>query len=628
MSALVATVNPIILPGCIYEYRAPHSPQGTLSGYFEDMETLYAAAAAWDGKIPGAYVTLNPTKPALLARACNRIGTRAKVTTSDPDILRRCFLLIDIDPVRPAGISSTDAEHEAALARITDVVTWLTHTHHWPAPILADSGNGAHALYRIELPNDDASRDLLKAVLEVLALKFNDGVVVIDTTMYNAGRITKLYGTLVMNGDDMPDRPHRRSAILMPPPELIVVTGEQLEEIATLRPADPKPTSTFNGHGFDVRAFIARHGLTVFREKPWNGGTVFDLESCSFNPDHQRSACIIQQANGALGFRCFHNSCRDYRWQDLRNKLEPHRTTHRPGSLTDQPCTGIWQRLSTIPPTLIQWLWPGKLATGKLNLLFGDPGLGKSLLSLDVACRVTTGAAWPDQSGTARQGDVILLSAEDTLSDVVRPRVDLMRGEPARIHTLSAVRVNEEQERRFSLITDLQILEAKIRAESAHLAIIDPLSSYMTKVKDANTEFDVRDVLDPVAALAERTGCCILSVMHPNKREGAKAIHRVLNAVAFVGAPRMVWAVGKDPDDPQHRRFFLPVKTNIVEEQSALAFSTKGGRITWETAPVPEEVTADSILNAGMAHADQRRLKRGRDCLAARGARRWTGPVR
>jgi hypothetical protein len=184
-------INPILLPGFIYEYRAPHGPQGTLSGYFDDRDKLYAATAEWDGKIPAAYLTLNPTKAALLARANNRIRTRAKTTTSDADILRRCFLLIDVDPVRPAEISSTDAEHDA-MARMTEVAAWLTHEHHWPAPILADSGNGAHALYRIDLPNDDASRDLLKAILEVLALKFNDAAVVIDTGMYNAGRITNL----------------------------------------------------------------------------------------------------------------------------------------------------------------------------------------------------------------------------------------------------------------------------------------------------------------------------------------------------------------------------------------------------------------------------------------------------
>jgi hypothetical protein len=142
---------------------------GTVSGYFDDRDTMVDAAARWSGKAPAVYVTLNPCAPALLARAANRLKDRAKQTSSDADIVQRRWLPLDFDPVRPAGISSTDAEHAAALQRAQDCRSWLQGLS-WPAPISADSGNGAHLLFRIDLPNDEASRTLVKRCLEAVAL--------------------------------------------------------------------------------------------------------------------------------------------------------------------------------------------------------------------------------------------------------------------------------------------------------------------------------------------------------------------------------------------------------------------------------------------------------------------------
>ena len=124
-----------------------------ISGYFTDAAELSAAAVRYSGQGQGIYVTLNPVAPALLARAANHVVTWAKHTTSDADILGRVWLPIDFDPVRPSGISSTDAEHTAALERAQACRAWLASLG-WPQPVYADSGNGAHLLYRIDLPND------------------------------------------------------------------------------------------------------------------------------------------------------------------------------------------------------------------------------------------------------------------------------------------------------------------------------------------------------------------------------------------------------------------------------------------------------------------------------------------
>ena len=203
-------------PGDVVELRCLNTHKGTISGYFNDFNKLAQEAAKLSGKVPAVYVTLNPVNPDLLARSANRIKAYARETTADKDILRRRWLPLDFDPVRPAGISSTDAEHEAALTRAREVREWL-RGQGWPEPILADSGNGAHLLYRIDLPNDEDAARLVKGCIEAIAFKFADERINVDLTPFNAARIWKLYGTLCCKGDNLPERPHRLARLLEVP---------------------------------------------------------------------------------------------------------------------------------------------------------------------------------------------------------------------------------------------------------------------------------------------------------------------------------------------------------------------------------------------------------------------------
>lgn len=232
------------LPGVI-EIRAPKARQGsrtgTAAGYFDNYEAAAKAAAALSGNAPGVYLTLNPVTPALLARYHNRLAPHADHTTGDAEIVRRRWLLLDFDPVRPAGISSSDAEHEAALERARRCRDGLT-SQSWPAPVYADSGNGAHLLYRIDLPNDDATKALLAALLKALANRFDDHRVQIDTGVFNASRISKLYGTPACKGDPLPDRPHRIARILEAPESPVLVDLEHLRALLPPPAAAPAPS--------------------------------------------------------------------------------------------------------------------------------------------------------------------------------------------------------------------------------------------------------------------------------------------------------------------------------------------------------------------------------------------------
>src|SRR5271157_253469 len=185
----------LLEPGTVVELRALGTRQGTVSGYFDDRATMAKAAARLSGKAEGIYFTLNPVNTVLLARASNHVKTYAKHTTNDSEILSRRWFPIDFDPVRPSGISATDAEHEAALEQARLCRDWL-RTQGWPDPVLADSGNGGHLLYRIELANDLANAELVKHCLQALALRFSDDQAIVDLSTYNAARIWKIYGTL------------------------------------------------------------------------------------------------------------------------------------------------------------------------------------------------------------------------------------------------------------------------------------------------------------------------------------------------------------------------------------------------------------------------------------------------
>jgi hypothetical protein len=218
-SEIRRALQAIVEPGQVVELRAlgvstsafprPH----TVSGYFDDMEKLAKAAASLS-KAKGIYFTPNPLDPAVFSRAANRLRVvdRHDPLTSDGDVLSRRWLLIDADPVRRSGISSTDEEHEAALARMRACHRWLQEQG-WPTGIEADSGNGGHLLCRIDLPNDDASRTLVQRCLEALAHRFDDAHVTIDRTVYNAARIWKFYGTMARKGDSTVGRPHRLSRL-------------------------------------------------------------------------------------------------------------------------------------------------------------------------------------------------------------------------------------------------------------------------------------------------------------------------------------------------------------------------------------------------------------------------------
>jgi hypothetical protein len=233
-------------------------------------------------------------------------------------------------------------------------------------------------------------------------------------------------------------------------------------------------------------------------------------------------------------------------------------------------------RLAGVKPERVDWLWPGYLPLGKVATLDGDPDLGKSVITLDLAARVSTGSPMPDGADPVK-GAVLLLSAEDGLADTIRPRLDAAGGDPDRVITITGVTDYDLDgkiiNRAVELPRDLPHVEQVITRAEVVLVVVDVLMAYLSGTVNAHRDQDVRRALHPLASMADRTGCCVLVIRHLNKSGGQHAIYRGGGSIGIVGASRAAFMVGADPDDSTGQtRVLAPVKTNLAERPPSLAY--------------------------------------------------------
>jgi hypothetical protein len=268
----------------------------------------------------------------------------------------------------------------------------------------------------------------------------------------------------------------------------------------------------------------------------------------------------------------------------------------------------ISRRAVDIEPRCIDFLWPGRLARGKHTAFAGEPGDGKSQLSVDVAATISKGSEWPCGEGRAPVGNVIIFNAEDGADDTIVPRLIACGADLERIHIVSAVLQEDGRGRRaFNLQADLVLLERKIREiGDVALVIIDPISSYMGKA-DSHKNSEVRGALEPVSEMAERMRVAILSITHFSKAGSAntnKALHRFIGSIAFVGAPRAAFAVIADADN-EGRILVLHAKNNMAPKPQGLAYrllqrivcdNIVASYVHWDAEPVT--ISADEALGA------------------------------
>jgi len=251
--------------------------------------------------------------------------------------------------------------------------------------------------------------------------------------------------------------------------------------------------------------------------------------------------------------------------------------------------------LADVQPREIAWLWPGLIPRGKLTVLCGDPGLGKSFLTLDLASRVSRGGPWPLGDETPDAGDeieppaespghapaaAIILNAEDDPADTIRPRLEAMGADLSRVIALDCIR---EASGRFSdfVIGENAAELRRVIAETpdAALVVIDPLSAYVGST-DSYNNAQVRAMLKPLADVAADTGVAVVLVTHLRKNGEGSAVHRAMGSLAFTAAARVVLAVTRHRDDAE-LRVLSCAKSNLAPDRLGYVYAVEDGRLVW-----------------------------------------------
>jgi putative DNA primase/helicase len=580
-------------------------------GHDLDMATQWVANHERGAR--GVYVLMNP-----LPADFPKDGPAA----NDKSILRRRFILIDVDSkTKPKDGNATNAE-KAKLRRVAErIITWLL-ARGWPRPILIDSGNGWHLLFRVDLPADDDG--LVHQCLETLANLFNDDDAEIDQKVANPSRITKLPGTVVRKGDHTNERPHRRAAVVDVPDEIKIVPRELLEALAAEVVEAPPERATYSS-GSSARAEIEARVRAYLAKVPpavsgQNGHDTTFGAACKivrgFDLDEETAFAFLWEWNLAC----------DPPWteRDLRHKIREARTKGREplGYLLDESRDDGFQRtshkrsknvdeteirspdlisFSDIEPLETEWLWAGRIPLGCITLLAGAPGQGKSYVTASMAGIITTGSNWPD-GDPCELGDVLFVTSEDDPARVTLPRLIAHGAVRNRCRLLKGVKVTSKNSDPFLVAFTLQhidiLREAAKRMPNLRLIVLDPIGSFIGGRVDSDKDNKVREVLQPLAALAQELNIAVVVVVHHRKSSGdGTADDKVLGSIGFVGLARSVLHVAPVDELDKDRRALVQGKTNFGQRCSSLEYRIQGTPATVKWSADPIDIGADELLS-------------------------------
>ena len=298
----------------------------TGSGYFTDAKTLIEAIKPYTDSY-NCYFTLNSINPACYGREQkDKIVLRPKNTTQDNEILIRNYVLIDLDPKRPSGVCSTKEESMKAYEKGKEVTKFLMGNGFYE-PLVVFSSSGIHLYLKCALINNEENTKLVKRFLNAISMLFSDDDVDCDTSVYNAARISRLIGSYSCKGaNNDVTRPQRKCRFLSIPDEIKVNEREYFVKIANMYPEEEQPSreNNYSVERFDLEAFLQKHNIEVTKVEQVAGGKKYVLKHCIFNHSHTgKDAVIFQRDSGQIAYHCFHASCQQYSWHDVRLMFEP-----------------------------------------------------------------------------------------------------------------------------------------------------------------------------------------------------------------------------------------------------------------------------------------------------------------
>ena len=262
----------------------------------------------------------------------------------------------------------------------------------------------------------------------------------------------------------------------------------------------------------------------------------------------------------------------------------------------------VVEQLCDVPQYAVEWLWPGRLPLRRMSLLAGDPGIGKSLVALDIAARVSSGAPWPDTPDVPREpANVLVFSMEDDLSDTIKPRLLRAGADSQRTFVVEGVYneppfENLQWKRRFRIREDIRSVKEMCKVfQPVRLIVFDPIAAYCGNGDGAAMSV-VHSMLAPLLETAAQFGIAVLCTTHLTRGSSGKAVYRAANRLAFTTAARAVWSIVRDAVVPE-KRLLVPVKLNLAPDVAGLAFRIDGdGKVAWEQEPV--QMSADRAMEA------------------------------
>lgn len=460
------------------------------------------------------------------------------------------FFVVDVDgEVGAASLRALEAECGALPATVESVT----------------GGGGRHLLFAY--PTDRAIGNKV-GVRPKLDVRGDGGYIVAPPSRHRSGR---MYAWAA-------GRAPAEIALATPPPWLVelcaaastcesrprgeVETTDDPRVVARARAYLLKLPSAVSGDGGHNRTFhvacVLAHGFGLAEDAAWS--LLAEYNARCVPPWTEKE--LQRKLSEAVGAKTRHahefGYLRDTGPRVAERRVETERTV-------------ITVSLADVEPEIVKWLWYGRIAYGKLTLLDGDPGLGKSTLALGIAAHVSTGKPLPDHVLPPEPpSGVVIMSVEDGLADTIRPRLDAAGADVKRIIAVTGTSDGGLP----TMPDDIMAIEAAVKQIDARLIIIDPLVAYLGQDVNAHKDQDVRRALAPLAAMAERTGAAVLVIRHLNKRSGEAAIYRGGGSIGIIGAARSALLLAKDPtDDTNTFRVLASTKCNIAKPPPSLRFT-------------------------------------------------------
>ena len=561
----------------------------------------------------GVYYTLNPIPAGLDHPA--RVG----------DVLVRRWLLIDVDPVRPADTSTTDGEHELAHRKAEAVAAYLDGQQ-WPAPVVIDSGNGWHLLYRIDLPANDLARVLCRSALVALAQRFDDDAAKVDRSVHNASRIAKLPGTWARKGPSTSDRPHRLCRLISVPDPVGVVTAAQIGALAgPVEPVEepapdggplnpPAEETPFrgratSGEGADkitrARAYLRTIPGAVSGQEGHKETFIAALKVVrGFDLTDAEATTVLSEWN---------QTCQPpWTAKELKHKIEdaqkakgkrgnllndPERNGTSRGKANDppkrDPSIPLTVKMSQVVPLTVQWLMRNRIARRFITVMAGRTGIGKSFVACDLIARISRGGEIPFSNGERFPVGGTLIISEDSHEYVLAPRLIDAGADMNRINAMTWAAMGQYNLGDIGMLDDA----ANEVEGGPTVVVIDPPTNFLEGT-DEHKNSEVRQLVMKIVEWALGRDVAVLFILHVNKNaKGVEALNRVMGSVAWVTTARIAHTFCTDPNDPD-RALWVPMKNNLGPKEKAIAYkiikTDDGTRVEW----VEEvDITADAAMN-------------------------------